>query len=136
LWASQRSVPGECAARLIEPLPRLALNIPTAMHCDGLARATESRAASGHWSVPVGAGPGEIDGVPDTLATMWTWVAKDCAAANRVLTGVPAPVLAHDAGQLGAHVCVGAPEHRASCSRAMRPPAAGGFTCGRWRTSG
>jgi alkanesulfonate monooxygenase SsuD/methylene tetrahydromethanopterin reductase-like flavin-dependent oxidoreductase (luciferase family) len=50
-------------------------------------------------------------GFPNALATMWTWVAKDQAEADRVLTNVLAPILNRDPGELRAQVCVGQPEH-------------------------
>ena len=53
----------------------------------------------------------DADGFPNALATMWTWVARDRAEANRVLTDVLAPVLRRDPTELGAQVCVGSPEH-------------------------
>jgi alkanesulfonate monooxygenase SsuD/methylene tetrahydromethanopterin reductase-like flavin-dependent oxidoreductase (luciferase family) len=51
------------------------------------------------------------DGFPAALATMWTWVARDRAEADRVLRDVLAPLLRRDPEELGAQVCVGSPEH-------------------------
>jgi alkanesulfonate monooxygenase SsuD/methylene tetrahydromethanopterin reductase-like flavin-dependent oxidoreductase (luciferase family) len=53
----------------------------------------------------------EADGFPTALATMWTWVARDRAEADRVLEDVLAPLLRRDPTELGAQVCVGPPEH-------------------------
>ena len=50
-------------------------------------------------------------GFPNALATMWTWVANDRAEADRVLSGVLAPILRRDPARLGAQVCVGSVEH-------------------------
>jgi alkanesulfonate monooxygenase SsuD/methylene tetrahydromethanopterin reductase-like flavin-dependent oxidoreductase (luciferase family) len=50
-------------------------------------------------------------GFPNALATMWTWVSKDRAEADRICANVLAPVLGRDPGQLRSQVCVGtAPE--------------------------
>jgi alkanesulfonate monooxygenase SsuD/methylene tetrahydromethanopterin reductase-like flavin-dependent oxidoreductase (luciferase family) len=51
------------------------------------------------------------DGFPNALATMWTWVAKDRAEADRVLRNVLAPLLRRDPEELRSQVCVGPPEH-------------------------
>jgi alkanesulfonate monooxygenase SsuD/methylene tetrahydromethanopterin reductase-like flavin-dependent oxidoreductase (luciferase family) len=51
------------------------------------------------------------DGFPNALATMWTWVAKDAAERDRVLTEVLAPVASRDPDELGARLCVGSAEH-------------------------
>jgi alkanesulfonate monooxygenase SsuD/methylene tetrahydromethanopterin reductase-like flavin-dependent oxidoreductase (luciferase family) len=51
------------------------------------------------------------DGFPNALATMWTWVSKDRAEADRVLADVLAPVLKRDPDELRAQVCVGPAEH-------------------------
>jgi alkanesulfonate monooxygenase SsuD/methylene tetrahydromethanopterin reductase-like flavin-dependent oxidoreductase (luciferase family) len=53
----------------------------------------------------------DADGFPNALATMWTWVAKDRAEADRVLTDVLAPVLRRNAHDLRPQVCVGSAEH-------------------------
>jgi alkanesulfonate monooxygenase SsuD/methylene tetrahydromethanopterin reductase-like flavin-dependent oxidoreductase (luciferase family) len=50
----------------------------------------------------------EADGFPNALATMWTWVSED---ADRVLTGVLAPLLGRDPEQLRSQVCVGPAGH-------------------------
>jgi alkanesulfonate monooxygenase SsuD/methylene tetrahydromethanopterin reductase-like flavin-dependent oxidoreductase (luciferase family) len=50
-------------------------------------------------------------GFPNALATMWTWVSKDRAEADRVLSDVLAPVLRRDPDELRAQVCVGPAEH-------------------------
>jgi alkanesulfonate monooxygenase SsuD/methylene tetrahydromethanopterin reductase-like flavin-dependent oxidoreductase (luciferase family) len=51
------------------------------------------------------------DGFPNALATMWTWVAKDQAEADRVLAEVLAPILRREPDDLRGQVCVGPPEH-------------------------
>ena len=53
----------------------------------------------------------EADGFPNALATMWTWVSKDRAEGDRVLTDVLAPLLRRDPDQLRPQVCVGPAEH-------------------------
>ena len=53
----------------------------------------------------------EADGFPNALATMWTWVSKDRAEGDRVLTDVLAPLLRRDPDQLRSQVCVGPAEH-------------------------
>jgi alkanesulfonate monooxygenase SsuD/methylene tetrahydromethanopterin reductase-like flavin-dependent oxidoreductase (luciferase family) len=50
-------------------------------------------------------------GFPNALATMWTWVSRDRAEGDRVLTDVLAPILRRDPDQLRAQVCVGPAEH-------------------------
>jgi alkanesulfonate monooxygenase SsuD/methylene tetrahydromethanopterin reductase-like flavin-dependent oxidoreductase (luciferase family) len=42
---------------------------------------------------------------------MWTWVAKDAAERDRVLTGVLAPLLRRGPGELAGQLCVGSAEH-------------------------
>jgi alkanesulfonate monooxygenase SsuD/methylene tetrahydromethanopterin reductase-like flavin-dependent oxidoreductase (luciferase family) len=51
------------------------------------------------------------NGFPNGLATMWTWVSKGRAEADRMLTDVLAPVLRRDPDELRGQVCVGRPEH-------------------------
>jgi alkanesulfonate monooxygenase SsuD/methylene tetrahydromethanopterin reductase-like flavin-dependent oxidoreductase (luciferase family) len=53
----------------------------------------------------------ESDGFPNALATMWTWVSKNRAEGDRVLSGVLAPVLKRDPDELRPQVCVGPAEH-------------------------
>ncbi len=53
----------------------------------------------------------EPGGFPNALATMWTWISRDRAEADRVLADVLAPVLNRDPGELRAQVCVGPAEH-------------------------
>ncbi|HEY7621549.1 MAG TPA: LLM class flavin-dependent oxidoreductase [Solirubrobacteraceae bacterium] len=56
----------------------------------------------------------EADGFPNALATMWTWVAKDRAEGDRVLTEILAPVLNRDPADLREQLCIGPPEHCAA----------------------
>jgi alkanesulfonate monooxygenase SsuD/methylene tetrahydromethanopterin reductase-like flavin-dependent oxidoreductase (luciferase family) len=51
------------------------------------------------------------NGFPNGLATMWTWVSKDRAEADRMLTEVLAPIVRRDPAELGGQVCIGPPEH-------------------------
>jgi len=51
------------------------------------------------------------DQLPNALATMWTWVSKDRAEGDRVLTEVLAPMLRRDPDSLRRQVCVGPPGH-------------------------
>lgn len=53
----------------------------------------------------------EADGFPNALATMWTWVSRDQAEADRVLRDVLAPILRRDPDELRAQVCVGPAGH-------------------------
>jgi alkanesulfonate monooxygenase SsuD/methylene tetrahydromethanopterin reductase-like flavin-dependent oxidoreductase (luciferase family) len=53
----------------------------------------------------------DADEFPNALATMWTWVSRDRVEADRVLTGVLAPVLGRDPDELRSQVCVGSAEH-------------------------
>jgi len=76
---------------------------------------TPARFAAGRAALP--------DGFPNALATMWTWVAKDRTEGERVLAKVLAPVLAREADELGAQVCVGTPEH---CAEVLRRYAGAG----------
>jgi alkanesulfonate monooxygenase SsuD/methylene tetrahydromethanopterin reductase-like flavin-dependent oxidoreductase (luciferase family) len=50
-------------------------------------------------------------GFPNALATMWTWVSKDQAEGDRVLSEVLARVLKRDPDQLRTQVCVGPAGH-------------------------
>jgi alkanesulfonate monooxygenase SsuD/methylene tetrahydromethanopterin reductase-like flavin-dependent oxidoreductase (luciferase family) len=68
----------------------------------------------------------DADGFPNALATMWTWVAKDRAERDRVLTEVLAPVLNRDPAELGDQLCIGPPEH---CAQLLSRYAEAG--CGR-----
>src|SRR5262245_1129633 len=65
----------------------------------------------------------EADGFPNALATMWTWVARDEAEADRVLRDVLAPLLRRDPAELGGQLCVGPPEH---CAELLSSYAAAG----------
>jgi alkanesulfonate monooxygenase SsuD/methylene tetrahydromethanopterin reductase-like flavin-dependent oxidoreductase (luciferase family) len=62
-------------------------------------------------------------GLPNALATMWTWLTDDRADAERVLGDVLAPLLRRDPGMLGEQVCVGRPEH---CAELLARYAAAG----------
>ena len=53
----------------------------------------------------------EATGFPNALSTMWTWVSKDRAEADRVLTAVLAPLLGRHPDELRAQVCVGPAGH-------------------------
>jgi alkanesulfonate monooxygenase SsuD/methylene tetrahydromethanopterin reductase-like flavin-dependent oxidoreductase (luciferase family) len=53
----------------------------------------------------------DADGFPNALATMWTWVSKDRAEADRVLSDVLAPILRRDPDELRTQVCVGPADH-------------------------
>jgi alkanesulfonate monooxygenase SsuD/methylene tetrahydromethanopterin reductase-like flavin-dependent oxidoreductase (luciferase family) len=55
-------------------------------------------------------------GFPNALATMWTWVSKDRAEADRVLADVLAPILGRDPDELRTRVCVGPAE---SCAELL-----------------
>jgi alkanesulfonate monooxygenase SsuD/methylene tetrahydromethanopterin reductase-like flavin-dependent oxidoreductase (luciferase family) len=66
------------------------------------------------------------EGFPNALATMWTWVAKDRAEAERMLAQTLAPLLDRDPDELREQLCVGPAEHcvevlsryaRAGCER-------------------
>jgi alkanesulfonate monooxygenase SsuD/methylene tetrahydromethanopterin reductase-like flavin-dependent oxidoreductase (luciferase family) len=65
-------------------------------------------------------------GIPNALATMWTWITEDARDADRVLRDVLGPLLKRDPELLRAQLCVGPPEHcaellsryaRAGCDR-------------------
>jgi alkanesulfonate monooxygenase SsuD/methylene tetrahydromethanopterin reductase-like flavin-dependent oxidoreductase (luciferase family) len=62
-------------------------------------------------------------GFPCALATMWTWIADDPAAAERMLTDVLAPFLGRDPDVLRGQVCVGSIEH---CAQLLSRYAAAG----------
>ncbi len=53
----------------------------------------------------------DAGGFPNALSTMWTWVSKDRAEGERVLTDVLAPILRRSPDDLRAQVCVGPAEH-------------------------
>jgi alkanesulfonate monooxygenase SsuD/methylene tetrahydromethanopterin reductase-like flavin-dependent oxidoreductase (luciferase family) len=79
-----------------------------------VARAGDGWLASAYNTTPEGFATGLATlgaGFPSALATMWTWVAKDGAEADRVLREVLAPLLKRDPEQLREQVCVGTPEH-------------------------
>jgi alkanesulfonate monooxygenase SsuD/methylene tetrahydromethanopterin reductase-like flavin-dependent oxidoreductase (luciferase family) len=60
---------------------------------------------------------------PNALATMWTWVTRDRADAERTLTTVLAPLLRREADTLREQVCIGSPEQ---CAELLRRYAAAG----------
>ena len=64
---------------------------------------TPERFAGGRAALP--------DDFPTALATMWTWVAKDRAEGDRVVSEVLAPILGREPRDLRAQVCIGTPEH-------------------------
>ncbi|ADB49029.1 LLM class flavin-dependent oxidoreductase [Conexibacter woesei] len=68
----------------------------------------------------------DADGFPNALATMWTWVADDRAAGERVLADVLSPLLKRDPDELRGQVCVGSVEH---CAELLSRYAEAG--CGR-----
>jgi alkanesulfonate monooxygenase SsuD/methylene tetrahydromethanopterin reductase-like flavin-dependent oxidoreductase (luciferase family) len=51
-----------------------------------------------------------VDGFPNALVTMWTWVTEDRAERDRVLRDVLAPLLNRDPEELRDQVCVGSAE--------------------------
>jgi alkanesulfonate monooxygenase SsuD/methylene tetrahydromethanopterin reductase-like flavin-dependent oxidoreductase (luciferase family) len=53
----------------------------------------------------------EASGFPNALATMWTWISKDRAEADRVLIEVLAPILKRHPDELRPQVCVGPAGH-------------------------
>jgi alkanesulfonate monooxygenase SsuD/methylene tetrahydromethanopterin reductase-like flavin-dependent oxidoreductase (luciferase family) len=66
------------------------------------------------------------DGFPNALVTMWTWITEDPREAERVLSGVLAPLLKRDPAALRDQLCVGPAERcaellsryaRAGCER-------------------
>jgi alkanesulfonate monooxygenase SsuD/methylene tetrahydromethanopterin reductase-like flavin-dependent oxidoreductase (luciferase family) len=71
-------------------------------------RYSDARAALEH---ALKQGGRAADGFPNALATMWTWVSKDRAEGDRMLTDVLAPLLRRDPDELRAQVCVGPPGH-------------------------
>jgi alkanesulfonate monooxygenase SsuD/methylene tetrahydromethanopterin reductase-like flavin-dependent oxidoreductase (luciferase family) len=89
-----------------------------------VARAADGWLASAYNTTPEGfsaarmALAGALEGrgrdaaaFPNGLATMWTWVSKDRAEADRVLADALAPVLRRDPDELRTQVCVGPPQH-------------------------
>jgi alkanesulfonate monooxygenase SsuD/methylene tetrahydromethanopterin reductase-like flavin-dependent oxidoreductase (luciferase family) len=63
------------------------------------------------------------EGFPNALATMWTWVAKDRAEGERVLSDVLAPLLNRDPDELRGQLCIGPAEH---CAGVLSDYAAAG----------
>ena len=56
----------------------------------------------------------DSEGFPNALATMWTWVAKDRAEGERVLSDVLAPRLNRDPDELRNQLCIGPAQHCAA----------------------
>ena len=56
----------------------------------------------------------DAEGFPNALATMWTWVAKDRAEGDRVLSDILAPLLMRDPGELRGQLCIGPTDHCAA----------------------
>jgi len=65
----------------------------------------------------------DAEGFPNALATMWTWVAKDRAECDRVLSDVLAPLLNRDPDELRGQLCIGPAEH---CAAVLSSYAAAG----------
>jgi alkanesulfonate monooxygenase SsuD/methylene tetrahydromethanopterin reductase-like flavin-dependent oxidoreductase (luciferase family) len=65
----------------------------------------------------------DAEGFPNALATMWTWVARDRAESERILSDVLAPLLNRDPDELRGHLCVGPAEH---CAGVLSDYAAAG----------
>jgi alkanesulfonate monooxygenase SsuD/methylene tetrahydromethanopterin reductase-like flavin-dependent oxidoreductase (luciferase family) len=65
----------------------------------------------------------DAEGFPNALATMWTWVAKDRAEGERVLSDVLAPFLKRDPDELRGQLCIGPAEH---CAGVLSDYAAAG----------
>ena len=65
----------------------------------------------------------DAEGFPNALATMWTWVAKDRAEGDRVLSDVLAPLLNRDPDELRGQLCIGPAEH---CAGVLSDYAAAG----------
>jgi alkanesulfonate monooxygenase SsuD/methylene tetrahydromethanopterin reductase-like flavin-dependent oxidoreductase (luciferase family) len=53
----------------------------------------------------------DATGFPNAVATMWTWVSKDQAEADRVLSQILAPVLRRDPAELRPQICIGPAAH-------------------------
>lgn len=70
--------------------------------------------ARGHLAEELASCGRDAEGFPNALATMWTWVAKDRAEGDRVLSEILAPLLNRDQETLREQVCVGSPEHCAA----------------------
>ena len=103
LWIGSWGSPGGLArvARAGDGWLASAYNTTPAGFCHGRATLAEALEARGR----------EASGFPNALATMWTWVSKDHAEAERVLADVLAPVLRRDPDELRPQVCVGSAEH-------------------------
>jgi alkanesulfonate monooxygenase SsuD/methylene tetrahydromethanopterin reductase-like flavin-dependent oxidoreductase (luciferase family) len=56
----------------------------------------------------------DAEGFPNALATMWTWISKDRAEGDRVLSEVLAPLLNRSRDELRGQLCVGSAEHCAA----------------------
>jgi alkanesulfonate monooxygenase SsuD/methylene tetrahydromethanopterin reductase-like flavin-dependent oxidoreductase (luciferase family) len=65
-------------------------------------------------------------GLPNALASMWTWITESRAEADRVLTEVLAPVVRRDPDELRTQVCVGSAEH---CAELLASYAEAGCEC-------
>jgi alkanesulfonate monooxygenase SsuD/methylene tetrahydromethanopterin reductase-like flavin-dependent oxidoreductase (luciferase family) len=50
-------------------------------------------------------------GLPNALASMWTWVTESRAEADRMLAEVLAPIFRREPDELRAQVCVGSADH-------------------------
>jgi alkanesulfonate monooxygenase SsuD/methylene tetrahydromethanopterin reductase-like flavin-dependent oxidoreductase (luciferase family) len=87
----------------------------TTPECFSAARAALAHALEGRGR--------DADGFPNALATMWTWVSKDRAEADRALADVLAPMLRRDPDELRAQVCVGPAE---DCAELLSRYAAAG----------
>jgi alkanesulfonate monooxygenase SsuD/methylene tetrahydromethanopterin reductase-like flavin-dependent oxidoreductase (luciferase family) len=84
---------------------------------DGFARARE------HLAHELENHGRDADVFPNALATMWTWVAKDRAEGDRILSDVLAPLLNRDPDALRGQLCIGPAEH---CAAVLSDYAAAG----------
>ena len=67
-----------------------------------------------------------VDGFPNGLASMWTWVSEEPPDVDRVLTEELAPLLHRDPSVLRDQVCVGSAEH---CAELLSRYAEAGCGC-------
>ena len=116
----------------VELAPRPARRVPLWVASWGspaglarVARAGDGWLASAYNITPerFAAARAQLGDLPCALATMWTWVTDDRAAAERMLTEVLAPFLNRDPDVLRGQVCVGSAEH---CAELLSRYAAAG----------
>ena len=78
---------------------------------------------------------GRSAGLPNALATMWTWITEDRSEAERILADVLGPAVKRDPDYLRPGSAWARSSIASICSPATPTPASSGCSSGRWARS-